>query len=47
MKSVIKKPACPKYSKPMNLASTGSKVRTFYCVDCKETKIVKREGEVK
>jgi len=43
MKTEIKKPVCPKCKKPMRLISTGSMVRTFYCSDCKETKIANRE----
>jgi tRNA(Ile2) C34 agmatinyltransferase TiaS len=46
-KKVIAKPNCPKCNKPMSLVSTGSKVRTFHCDNCKETKIVDREDKRK
>jgi predicted RNA-binding Zn-ribbon protein involved in translation (DUF1610 family) len=42
-KQITTKPNCPKCGKPMRTTSTGSMVRTFYCPDCKEMKIVKRE----
>jgi len=42
-KKETKKQNCPKCKKPMQLVSTGSIVRTFKCVACKETKIIKRE----
>ena len=41
------KPNCPKCRKEMRLASTGETVRTFYCMACKKTVIVKREKEHK
>jgi transposase-like protein len=37
------KPNCPKCKKPMRLVSTGAYVRTFYCSECNQTKIVNRE----
>ena len=43
MAEPIKKPDCPVCGKQMKLVSTGSMVRSFYCYDCKEIKIVKRE----
>jgi tRNA(Ile2) C34 agmatinyltransferase TiaS len=39
----VRKPICPKCEKQMRHVSTGEMRRTFYCSDCKETKIVKRE----
>jgi len=43
MKVKPEKPACPKCGKPMRHLSTGSFVKTYFCNDCNETKIINRD----
>jgi ssDNA-binding Zn-finger/Zn-ribbon topoisomerase 1 len=49
MKKDNKKPACPKCQKRMRLLSTGmiGRVWTFYCADCKQTKLVEQKRRSK